>query len=509
MNPIITLPEIVIEREGIALSAQETIALGEVRVQQMLLWPTQCQLIFRDPPGPLGIDTALQPGTMIRVLVRGQRTPLFSGQVTEVEHYYEPSGGREFIVRAYDLLHRLRKNGAVRTHVQVTLDDVAREFAAPHGLAVQSHESAPPIQYAIQHRQNDLQFLQEWADRSGLYFCLREDVLHIFSLAGIPGDALPLRLGENLLEARIEVSAESAVSEIAASGWDTAHIGVHSERAANPRSGRSVGGSVSPGDVGAASVWPLLDLGVESAAQAETLAQAELDFRAGYEIVLDATAQGDTRLRPGASVEIAGVAPSAAGTYVLTLATHRINQHDGYITDIASAPPVSHKTKIARGTVATPGVVTQIDDPDGLGRVRVALPSFENVVTDWINVVSVGAGAGKGLMIQPDVNDGVLVLLAHEDPAQAVVIGGLYGAQGTPDVGIEDGAVRRYTLLTPGGQRVRLDDSGQVIRLENSDGSSIELSPEKVRIHAARDLEIEAPGKAIVIRGNTIDFQQG
>jgi phage gp45-like len=85
----------------------------------------------------------------------------------------------------------------------------------------------------------------------------------------------------------------------------------------------------------------------------------------------------------------------------------------------------------------------------------------------------------------------------------------LYAARGTPDAGIEQGSVKRYTLLTPGGQRIKLDDTGQVIRLENSDGSFVELSPEKVSVHAARDLEIEAPGKAIVIRGNTIDFQRG
>jgi phage baseplate assembly protein gpV len=188
-------------------------------------------------------------------------------------------------------------------------------------------------------------------------------------------------------------------------------------------------------------------------------------------------------------------------------ATHTIDMQVGYLTEIDTMPPPRQPRH--RGSIATPAVVTQIDDPDGLGRVRVSLPSFENVETDWINVVSIGAGGGKGLMIQPDVGDDVLVLLAHENPAQAVVIGGLYAARGTPDAGIESGAVRRYTLLTPGGQRVKLDDAGQVIRLENSDGSFVELSPEKVSVHAARDLEIEAPGKAIVIRGNTIDFQRG
>ena len=67
----------------------------------------------------------------------------------------------------------------------------------------------------------------------------------------------------------------------------------------------------------------------------------------------------------------------------------------------------------------------------------------------------------------------------------------------------------RYTLLTPGGQRIRLDDSKQVIRLENSDGSFIELSPEKVTLHSERDLQIEAPGRNLVIKANKVDFQRG
>lgn len=507
MNPVLPLPEVVIERDGITLSSQETIALGEVYVHQTLSRPTLCELVFRDPPGPLTIDLALQPGTMIRVLVRGQRIPLFKGQVTAVEYRYEASAGREFRVRAYDLLHRLRKNGSVRAHVQVTLDDLARELAAPHGLRVQMGSIAPLMQYVIQHRQTDLDLLQELAERSGLYFTVREDALHIFSLDGIAGETVTLRLGETLLEAQIEVNSDTVVGEVAATGWDSARIEAHNGRAASARSGRSVSASIGASDVGGSGTRSLVDLDVENAVQVEALAQSELDHRAAREVVLMGTAQGDTRLRPGASVDVADVASSVAGIYVLAAATHRINEQVGYITEVSSAPPP--RREHPRSTIATPGVVTQIDDPEGLGRIRVSLPAYENVNTDWINVVTLGAGTGKGLMIQPDVNDDVLVLLSHEDPAHGVVIGGLYGPHGTPDAGIVEGAVRRYTLLTPGNQRVTLDDSGQVIRLENSDGSFVELAPQKVRVHAARDLEIEAPGKAIVIRGNTIDFQRG
>ena len=45
--------------------------------------------------------------------------------------------------------------------------------------------------------------------------------------------------------------------------------------------------------------------------------------------------------------------------------------------------------------------------------------------------------------------------------------------------------------------------------IENSDGSYIELSPEKVMLHSQCDLQIEAPGRSLLIKANKVDFQQG
>ena len=77
------------------------------------------------------------------------------------------------------------------------------------------------------------------------------------------------------------------------------------------------------------------------------------------------------------------------------------------------------------------------------------------------------------------------------------------------DWGVEGSEVQRYTLRTPGGQRVRLDDTKQTLRVENSDGSYIEMSPEKVMLHAQRDMDIEAPGRTLTIRAKKVDFQHG
>jgi uncharacterized protein involved in type VI secretion and phage assembly len=123
--------------------------------------------------------------------------------------------------------------------------------------------------------------------------------------------------------------------------------------------------------------------------------------------------------------------------------------------------------------------------------------------------MSVGAGAGKGLMALPDVGDQVLVLAIDGDPGRGVVIGGLYGAGGWPDSGIESDAVRRFTLKTPGGQRVLLNDHGELIRMENQHGSFIEFGPERVTVHAeGTGLTIEAPGQPLVIRAKSVDFEE-
>jgi phage baseplate assembly protein gpV len=170
-------------------------------------------------------------------------------------------------------------------------------------------------------------------------------------------------------------------------------------------------------------------------------------------------------------------------------------------------------------------VVSQVDDPDGMGRVRVVLPNYGGVETSWLHVVVPGAGPDKGLIALPDVDDRVLVLLLNQDPDQAIVLGGLYGVDGPPDAGVEDGAVRRYTFTTPGAQRICLDDGEETIQIENSNGdfmrlapeevrlgdsqgSLIELTPGRCRIHSAADLEIEAPGKKITISGQAIDFKR-
>ena len=489
-NPIAFTPRLRIEIDGQPLSPALLAGLEEVLVQQRLSLPSLCELTFIDPP------QSFTPGSALRVLLDNQTIPLFVGHITAAEYLYETDQSLRVAVRGYDTLHRLRGSRRARAHVQVTLADLLREFS---GENVVAQANSPLWDHLIQYGQSDFELVQTVAERSGLHFIMRDHTLYVLTLAGLD-ETVALQLGGNLYSAQIDVSGSAAPSSVVTVGWETGHARTHTGQASQSRS--TTVRANAPG--GQAQVF---NQGVQDILHAEAIAQGELDTRAAGEVVLRGVAEGDVALWPGVRVALSGVVPAVAGQYVLTAVTHRITGTAGYICEISTAPPpLRHRTG---ETVTTVGQVTQINDPEGLGRVRVALPTYGNIETAWIGVLSAGAGSKKGLLITPAVGDQVLVLFVHHDPGQSIVLGGLYGSNRTPEQGVENGAVSRFSLVTPGGHVLRLDDGNQLIRIENTGGSYIELAPGGVTIHASADLTIEAPGRTMTIRANAVNFVQG
>jgi phage protein D/phage baseplate assembly protein gpV len=502
-----TVPQIVVQVDGQPLSNEEARTLWAVRVQQRLSLPTLCELTFVEPTDAVSKSELFSPGSKIRIAVPDHDDPLFEGEVTAIEHIYEPANGREVRVRSYDVLHRLRKRQPVRAHVQQTLADLVMELVADLGLNVDAADAGPLRQRVVQFRQSDFELMAEVAERCGLYFTLRGNTLHVLTLEGI-GDEVALKLGSSLLEARVEVNGDTSCRSVSTTGWDPLRVEQHEGKAEQARSGRGIDAEVKPDEVGGSGERLIIDETLGDDIQAEGIAQAELDLRAAREVVLRGVAEGNPELRPGTRVTIGNVAELISGRYVLTSVDHTFDSVRGFVSSISSLPPAPRPLK--RDPVAALGIVTHVNDPEGYGRIRVKLPTYKDVETDWMGVLTPGAGLGKGLLALPDVNDTVLVLMPNGDPANGIVLGGLYGMLSREewDWGVDESAVKRYTLRTPGGQRVRLDDTKQTLRVENSDGSYLEMSPEKVMLHSQRDLEIEAPGRNLVIRANKVDFQQ-
>ena len=501
MKPVLALPHVLVEVDGSAVPDAQIAALAFVRVRQRLAAPAQCELTFHGP-----VDTDFPaPGSALRVAVAGRDAPVFAGQVTAVEHVFGADREYGLIVRAYDLLHRLRKRQRARALVQTTVEELAGDLAGELGLSVDAADAGPVWENLVQHRETDLELLVVLAARCGLYPVVHDDVLRLVTLEGA-GEAMALAVGEELLEARVELNGERSARSVSAAGWDPLRAESHQATADSPRSGRDVGAAVDPAEVGGTGEVGLFGEYASDDAHASALAQAELDVRTAGEVTFWGIAEGDPLLRAGTPVDVSGLRDELDGRYVLTDVTHTIDAERGYLTELSSTPPAVRRRR--SGAAAALGKVTSVDDPDGRGRVKVTFPAYGDVESDWLGTAVAGAGADRGIVALPDVDDHVLVVFPHEDPATGVVVGGLYGSGGPPDPGVADAAVKRFTLSTAGGQHVALDDENRKLRLEDVSGSSIELAPDGMTVHAAVDLTIEAPGKAILIRGKSVDFEQ-
>ncbi|HET8641182.1 MAG TPA: contractile injection system protein, VgrG/Pvc8 family [Pseudonocardiaceae bacterium] len=492
--------------DGAALPEELLRRLVSVRVCARLANPTQCELAFatwRDSAAEL--DRA-PLGAAVTVRLAGDPGTLFDGEVTCIEVEHEPDGHAVTRIRAYDKLHRLRKRQQQRVFTDLTAQDLAGELTGDLGVDVGADDAGPSWERVVQYRQTDFELLTEVAGRCGLYPTLRGGELRLVSLAG-DGETVDLELGTNLLQARIEANLDRVSRGCTAYGWDTRTAEVISEHAGTPRSGRQIPLDPNPEDVGVDGELTLVDQPGRSPDEIEAVAQAALDAAAGRAVTISGVAEGDARLRPGATIDVTGVAERVRGRYVLTEVVHTVDAA-GYLTAFGTEPPQRPPAAPDGGPFnqITLGKVTAVDDPDNLGRVEVSLPAHADADVGWLGVVCPGAGRGKGLVALPDVDDTVLVAMPHGGPVGGLVLGSLYGAVEPPDPGVEGGKVKRWNLHTADGHSITIDDAEHRIRITDKTGSRLELAPGRVLLHAATDLTIQAPGKAITVRAKTIDF---
>lgn len=501
-------PAVEIAVDGAGLPATALAALASVRVARRLSLPAQGEMAFCLEPsaGPAGTELAarLPIGSRVVVSVAGDHHRLFEGEVTAHEWAHAGDGAGELRVRAYDELHRWRKRQRVLARTQITAADLAEELGAESGMAVEATADGPRWPLLVQHRQSDLELLQEVTEQAGMWFAMVDGSLRLFTLEGL-GDPIDLVLHDSLVAARFDATADPACRTVHARGWDPVAAGAISAEATRARAGRDVAIDVGPASVGTDGDRFLVDRPGPTIDHLAAVAQSELDRQVAREVTFAGTAEGDARLMPGRPVRVSGAHPEVSGTYVLTDTVHTVDGA-GYFAELSSAPPASRPK--AGGASTTLGRVTSADDPEGLGRVRVALPGYGDVETDWREVVTAGAGPRKGIVALPEVDDRVLVLLPHGDPAAAIVLGGLYGDSPPVDPGIEGGAVKRWSVWTPGGHRVVLDDHRGRIVVANGVGSAIVLDPDTVTVHAVADLVIEAPGRTMTLRANRIEMLQ-
>jgi uncharacterized protein involved in type VI secretion and phage assembly len=239
---------------------------------------------------------------------------------------------------------------------------------------------------------------------------------------------------------------------------------------------------------------------VRTQGEADTMAQAVLDDLAGAYVAAEGLCQGEPALRAGCQVSIKGVGRRFGGTYFISATRHSYSPGGGYLTSfyVTGRRPNSllggHDSAAARGVAGVVvGIVTNNNDPDSRGRVKVRFPWLDDDnESAWARVAAPGAGKDRGLQIMPEVNDEVLVAFEHGDMDYPYVVGGLWnGKDSSPAQAVRGGNVELRTLKTRAGHMIELDDSAGSgkITIKTKSGQVLTLSDS-----GAGDISIESKG---------------
>jgi uncharacterized protein involved in type VI secretion and phage assembly len=180
---------------------------------------------------------------------------------------------------------------------------------------------------------------------------------------------------------------------------------------------------------------------------------------------------------------------------------------------------------------AFPALVTDIVDPEGLGRVKIALPWSPDTAgaryETWARLATFMAGNNRGSWFIPDVDDEVLIVFEGGDPRRPYVIGSLWNGKDTPPESM-DGAGKnfkkvlrsrngvkltmddtdgreQFILETPGGQKLTLKDGSGAVEIVDSNGNSIKLETSGITITASAKVTINASQVAVSAGMVTVD----
>jgi len=427
--------------DGGELAQEHRDRIKEIRVVDHLRLPDVCTVSVTFPKAD-GIDSQpFEIGRQIEVRLGAieEQAPqtLFRGDVVSLDPVFG-AGGCALTVRAYDRAHLLHRSRKVRPFQNQTATDIVKKVVTENGLSFEGEASGDPHEFVQQDNETDWDFIWRLAERCGFEFVV-EDRQAFFRRPG-GGGTVELEWPVNLTSFRPRLTAVQQVASVSVFAHDPMTKQAIEAQASQPAQIAQIG--IDRAQVAGAfddATMHVATEPVKSAAEGNALAQAVLDKLANGYIAAEGVSPGNPRIKAGVMVQVKGVGSSFSGSYRVATSTHLL--HGTYETHFANSPV--HTILGAVGAAGPPapdfsgqlvlGIVTNNNDPESLGRVRVQFPALgADTESAWARVATVSAGKERGLLMLPVVGEEVLVGFEHGDTTRPYVLGSLFNGSDQP-----------------------------------------------------------------------------
>jgi uncharacterized protein involved in type VI secretion and phage assembly len=160
----------------------------------------------------------------------------------------------------------------------------------------------------------------------------------------------------------------------------------------------------------------------------------------------------------------------------------------------------------------TIGIVTNNQDPDKLGRVKVTFPWLnDREESYWARVATPMAGSDRGIYFLPEVHDEVLVMFEHGEIRFPYIIGALWNGQDTPPTHNDDGNNNIRLIKSRSGHLIRLNDQDGKEKIEIIDKSGnnsliFDTQNNTITINSAQNLNLSARNGTLKLEAQSIEL---
>lgn len=140
--------------------------------------------------------------------------------------------------------------------------------------------------------------------------------------------------------------------------------------------------------------------------------------------------------------------------------------------------------------------VVDVDDPELLGRIRVAyLALGGEAQSDWAHVASISAAPDAGAWFMPEKDDVAVVGFLFGHINQPVILGFIWTGDGAPPAG----STKERVFKSRNGHALTLSDEAEDgILIQDANGNKILMNKDGISIETGKALKIKAGSTASI-----------
>jgi uncharacterized protein involved in type VI secretion and phage assembly len=538
------LDDFFIKIGGKPLPKELYIKLAEVVVDTSLHLPSMFSIRFSDPELAWVDSDFIELGKPVEISAQtseergAMKGDLIKGEITAIEPDFSSEGDTALLIRGYDKSHRLHRGRKTRTFANQTDSKIVETVAKEAGLPVDIDATTIVHEYVLQNNQTNMEFLLARAERVGYQVHVIDGKFYFKKGDTKRADGPELALGDALKSFRPRMTSSHQANKVVVKGWNPKDKTPIVAEASQPQSlsqggVNGTGGSMAQKAFGFAAEEVVVNQPIYSLDEAKALATGLSNDLSREFIQAEGVCEGDPRVKAGYSITIKGVGKRFSGKYFVTSATHIYNK-GGYETTfiISGRHPTTLNALLSSGDGSPQsqgriegvviGTVTNLNDKENLGRVKVKFPWLGDIESHWAKIATPMAGANRGFFYLPEIQDEVLIAFEHGDVHRPYIIGALWNNRDKPPATyseVFDGSkVNRRILKSRSGHIITLDDTGgqekiQIIDKSGKNSLVINTASNTVTVESGTGITLQSSngGQKVVLdgQGQAVQLQGG